>query len=45
MNARQRVLAALRREEPDRVPYCELAIDRALARGIPLDDDDREAGE
>jgi uroporphyrinogen decarboxylase len=34
MNARQRVLTALRREEPDRVPYCELAIDRALAQRL-----------
>jgi uroporphyrinogen-III decarboxylase len=34
MNSRQRVLAALRREEPDRVPYCELAIDRALAQQL-----------
>ena len=31
MNSRERVLAALRREEPDRVPYCEQGIDRALA--------------
>lgn len=34
MNARERVLAALRREEPDRVPYCELAVDRALAQRL-----------
>jgi uroporphyrinogen decarboxylase len=34
MNARERVLAALRREEPDRVPYCEIGIDRALARQL-----------
>ena len=34
MNARERVMAALRREEPDRVPYCELGIDRALARQL-----------
>jgi uroporphyrinogen decarboxylase len=34
MNARQRVLAALRREEPDRVPYCELGVDRALAQRL-----------
>jgi uroporphyrinogen-III decarboxylase len=32
MNARERVLTALRCEEPDRVPYCEIGIDRALAR-------------
>jgi uroporphyrinogen decarboxylase len=41
LNSRDRVLAALRREEPDRVPYCELAVDRALAQtlmgwGAPL---------
>lgn len=34
MNSRERVLAALAREEPDRVPYCELAIDRALAQKL-----------
>lgn len=34
MNSRERVLAALRREEPDHVPYCELAIDRALAQKL-----------
>ncbi len=34
MTARERVLAALRREEPDRVPYCELGIDRALAQRL-----------
>lgn len=34
MNSRQRVLTALRREEPDRVPYCELGIDRALAHRL-----------
>ena len=34
MTSRERVLAALRREEPDRVPYCELAVDRALARQL-----------
>jgi uroporphyrinogen decarboxylase len=34
MNSRERVLAALRREEPDRVPYCELGIDRALAQRL-----------
>ena len=34
MNSRERVLAALRCEQPDRVPYCELAIDRALAERI-----------
>jgi len=34
MNSRERVLAALRREVPDRVPYCEFAVDRALAERL-----------
>ncbi len=34
MTSRQRVLAALHRKEPDRVPYCELGIDRALAQKL-----------
>jgi uroporphyrinogen decarboxylase len=34
MNSRERVAAALRRDEPDRVPYCELGIDRALAQRV-----------
>lgn len=34
MSARERVLAALRREQPDRVPYCELGIDRAMAQRL-----------
>lgn len=34
MSSRERVLAALRREEPDRVPYCELGVDRALAQTL-----------
>jgi len=34
MNSRERVLAALQRQEPDRVPYCELAVDRALAQRL-----------
>jgi hypothetical protein len=34
MNSRERVLTALRGEEPDRVPYCELGIDRALAQNL-----------
>lgn len=34
MTSRERVLTALRREEPDRVPYCELGIDRALAQRL-----------
>jgi uroporphyrinogen decarboxylase len=31
MNSRERVLAALARREPDRVPYCEIGVDRAVA--------------
>ncbi|HSB72084.1 MAG TPA: uroporphyrinogen decarboxylase family protein [Candidatus Methylomirabilis sp.] len=34
MTSRQRVLAALQRKEPDRVPYCELGVDRALAQRL-----------
>jgi hypothetical protein len=34
MNSRERVLAALRRHEPDRVPYCEIGIDRSLAQQL-----------
>lgn len=34
MTSRERVLAALRREQPDRVPYCETGIDRALAEQL-----------
>jgi uroporphyrinogen decarboxylase len=34
MNSRERVLTALRGGEPDRVPYCEIAIDRALAQRV-----------
>jgi uroporphyrinogen-III decarboxylase len=34
MNSRERVLAALRREEPDRVPYCEFGVDRSLAEQL-----------
>ncbi len=34
MTSRERVLAALHRKEPDRVPYCELGIDRALAQRL-----------
>lgn len=34
MNSRERILAALRREEPDRVPWFELAVDRALAQKL-----------
>lgn len=34
MTSRERVLSALRCEEPDRVPYCELWIDPGLARRL-----------
>jgi uroporphyrinogen-III decarboxylase len=34
MSSRERVLVTLNREEPDRVPYCELAVDRALAQEL-----------
>lgn len=34
MNSRERVSTALQREEPDRVPYCELGMDRALMQRI-----------
>lgn len=34
MKSRERVMTALRRQQPDRVPYCELGIDRALAHRI-----------
>jgi hypothetical protein len=34
MTSRERVLTALQRNEPDRVPYCELGVDRALAQRL-----------
>ena len=34
MNSRERVAVALRCGQPDRVPYCELGIDRALAQKL-----------
>jgi uroporphyrinogen-III decarboxylase len=34
MTSRERVLTALGRKQPDRVPYCELGIDRALAQRL-----------
>ena len=34
MTSRERVAAALARQEPDRVPYCELGVDRALAERL-----------
>jgi uroporphyrinogen-III decarboxylase len=34
MTSRERVLTALRTEQPDRVPYCEIGVDRALAHKL-----------
>lgn len=34
MTSRERVAAALRREEPDRLPWCELAVDRYLSEQL-----------
>jgi uroporphyrinogen decarboxylase len=34
MTSRERVLAALRGEQPDRVPYVEIGVDRALAQRL-----------
>jgi uroporphyrinogen decarboxylase len=34
MTSRERVMAALNRKESDRIPFCELAIDRALAQKL-----------
>lgn len=34
MTSRERILTALRREQPDRVPYLELGVDRALAKKL-----------
>ncbi len=34
LNHRERVMAALSGQEPDRVPYCELAIDRVFAANL-----------
>jgi len=34
MTSRERVAAALRREEPDRLPWCELAVDRFLSEQL-----------
>ena len=45
MNSHQRVLATLRGDQPDRVPFCELAIDRSLARQLMgWDEVDQPAG-
>jgi hypothetical protein len=34
MNSRERVLEALACRQPDRVPFCEMLVDRALARQL-----------
>ena len=34
MTSRERVLAALNLDQPDRVPWCELAVDGALAQKL-----------
>ena len=34
MTSRERVATALRRQQPDRVPWCELAVDRDLAQRL-----------
>jgi uroporphyrinogen decarboxylase len=34
MSSKERVMAALNRKQPDRVPYFELAVDRALAQEL-----------
>lgn len=34
MTSRERVMATLQHQEPDRVPYCELAVDRGLAQKL-----------
>jgi len=34
MTSRERVTTALRGEKPDRVPYCELGVDRSLAYSL-----------
>lgn len=34
MNSRERVLTAVSLQQPDRVPYCELAVDRSLAQKL-----------
>jgi uroporphyrinogen decarboxylase len=34
MTSRERVLAALQRREPDRVPYCEIAVSRPFAERL-----------
>ncbi len=34
MTSRERVLTALDRKEPDRVPYCEMLVDRSLTKKL-----------
>jgi len=34
MTSRERILTAMKREEPDRVPFCELSVDRSLAERL-----------
>ena len=34
VTARERVMATLKREEPDRVPCCELAVDHSLGKKL-----------
>jgi len=39
MNAKQRVLSALKRQKPDRTPFMELAVDEAIGRAVTGMDD------
>ncbi|MGQ9608093.1 MAG: uroporphyrinogen decarboxylase family protein [bacterium] len=34
MTSRERVIIAIKRKQPDRVPYCEMGIDRSIAQRI-----------
>ena len=34
MNSRERVLAALNLRRPDRIPFCDVAVDRGLAQKL-----------
>ena len=34
MNSRERVIKALNREEPDQVPFCDVAVDKGLAQKL-----------
>ena len=34
MNSRERVIKALNCEEPDQVPFCDVAVDRGLAQKL-----------